>query len=192
MNILTPRFKRATTSVALAGLIVTVTSGAAQADVVDRALTALPKGQISCAQATKYWTNTADYNRKVAQARALAAVDPRGPQILAALARVDEAANRCGLKGGVRPTTPVNPSNKPAPRPAHNQPGRPVHNQQARPAAKKPTAKKPSKKPAKRVYEIVPGAPVAQTIHVPNLGDVKVPNLWEMVRNWLKGFGIRI
>ena len=96
---------------ALAGPIVTATSGAAQADVVDRALAALPKGQISRAQATKYWTNTADYHRKVAQARALAAVDPRGPQILAALARVDEAANRCGLKGGVGPTASASVSN---------------------------------------------------------------------------------
>lgn len=181
MSFFTPRFKRAATSVAMAGLMMTAAPAAAHADTVDRALAALPKGQISCAQAQKYWTNTADYNRKVSQARTLAMVDPRGPQILAALARVDEAANRCGLKGGARPAAPAKPTNnKPAPRPQANKP--------APAPAKKPAAKKP----AKRAFEIIPGAPVAQTVHVPNFGDVKIPNLWEMVRNWLKGFGIRI
>ena len=68
--------------------------------MIDRALAAVPAGQISCAQASKYWTTTADYNNKVAQARAVAAFDPRGGQILAALGRIDEAANRCGLKNG--------------------------------------------------------------------------------------------
>ncbi|WP_295642428.1 hypothetical protein [uncultured Corynebacterium sp.] len=177
MSIFSSRFKRVATSAAMAGLVITTAPAAAHADTVDRALAALPKGQISCEQAQKYWTNTADYNRKVAQARALAAVDPRGPQILAALARVDEAANRCGLKGGARPTAPA-----PA-KPTNNKPARPATQKSARPTANKPT---------KRVFEIIPGAPVAQTVHVPNFGDVKVPNLWEMVRNWLKGFGIRI
>lgn len=177
MSIFSSRFKRVATSAAMAGLVITTAPAAAHADTVDRALAALPKGQISCEQAQKYWTNTADYNRKVAKARALAAVDPRGPQILAALARVDEAANRCGLKGGARPTAPA-----PA-KPTNNKPARPATQKSARPTANKPT---------KRVFEIIPGAPVAQTVHVPNFGDVKVPNLWEMVRNWLKGFGIRI
>lgn len=177
MSIFSSRFKRVATSAAMAGLVITTGSAAAHADTVDRALAALPKGQISCEQAQKYWTNTADYNRKVAQARALATVDPRGPQILAALARVDEAANRCGLKGGARPTAPA--------------PAKPTNNKPARPAAQKP-ARPATNKPTKRVFEIIPGAPVAQTVHVPNFGDVKVPNLWEMVRNWLKGFGIRI
>ena len=177
MSIFSSRFKRVATSAAMAGLVITTAPAAAHADTVDRALAALPKGQISCEQAQKYWTNTADYNRKVAQARALATVDPRGPQILAALARVDEAANRCGLKGGARPTAPA-----PA-KPTNNKPARPATQKSARPTANKPT---------KRVFEIIPGAPVAQTVHVPNFGDVKVPNLWEMVRNWLKGFGIRI
>lgn len=190
MSIFSSRFKRVATSAAMAGLVITTAPAAAHADTVDRALAALPKGQISCEQAQKYWTNTADYNRKVAQARALAAVDPRGPQILAALARVDEAANRCGLKGGARPTAPA-----PA-KPTNNKPARPAAQKPARPTANKPAAQKSARptanKPTKRVFEIIPGAPVAQTVHVPNFGDVKVPNLWEMVRNWLKGFGIRI
>lgn len=75
----------------------------ASADTIDRALAAVPSGQISCEQASRYWTNTADYNNKVAQARAVATFDRRGPQILDALARIDEAANRCGLKGGGTP-----------------------------------------------------------------------------------------
>ena len=184
MSIFIPRVKRAATSVAMVGLVATVAPAAAHADTVDRALAAVPKGQISCAQAQKYWTNTADYNRKVAQARALAAVDPRGPQILAALGRIDEAANRCGLKNGGRPAAPApaKPVNNPAPRPANNNPA-------PRPA---PAPQRPAAKPAPRVFEIIPGAPVAQTIHVPNFGDVKLPNLWQMVRDWLKGFGIRI
>ena len=44
----------------------------ASADTIDRALVAVPSGQISCEQASRYWTNTADYNNKVAQARAVA------------------------------------------------------------------------------------------------------------------------
>lgn len=73
---------------------------AAQADMIDDALAKLPSGPISCDQAKRYWTNEADYNSKVRQAQTVARFDSRGPQILNALARVDEAANRCGLKGG--------------------------------------------------------------------------------------------
>lgn len=77
----------------------------AGADTIDDALAKIPSGEISCAQASAYWTNEADYNNKVAQARTLAMFDSRGPQILSALARVEEAANRCGLKGGGTATT---------------------------------------------------------------------------------------
>ena len=66
----------------------------------------MPSGPISCDQASRYWTNDADYQQKVRQARAVAAFDRRGPQILDALSRVDEAANRCGLKGGAKPAQP--------------------------------------------------------------------------------------
>ena len=71
----------------------------AGADAIDDTLAKLPSGPISCDQASRYWTNDADYQQKVRQARAVAAFDSRGPQILDALSRVDEAANRCGLKG---------------------------------------------------------------------------------------------
>mgnify|MGYP007026314791 CR=1 FL=1 len=71
----------------------------AGADAIDDTLAKLPSGPISCDQASRYWTNDADYQQKVRQARAIAAFDRRGPQILDALSRVDEAANRCGLKG---------------------------------------------------------------------------------------------
>lgn len=159
---------RIITSAGLAGMVIAGAPAAANADAVDRALAALPKGQITCEQASKYWTNTADYNKKVQQARLLATVDPRGPQILAALGRVDEAANRCGLKGGApRPGT-----NAPAPQPGANNP-----------------APRPAAKPA---LQLIPGAPVAQTLDVPGIGKVAIPDLWQMIRNWLLGFGIRI
>ena len=78
----------------------------AGADAIDDALAKLPSGPISCDQASRYWTNDADYQQKVRQARAIAAFDRRGPQILDALSRVDEAANRCGLKGGAKQAQP--------------------------------------------------------------------------------------
>ncbi|MBF4553298.1 hypothetical protein [Corynebacterium suicordis] len=100
--------KRFGVTAALFTVLCSSSPAVANADAIDRALNALPAGQISCEQARNYWTNTADYNNKVAQARALALVDPRGPQILAALARVDEAANRCGLKAPA-PAAPATP-----------------------------------------------------------------------------------
>lgn len=114
--------KRFAASAALATVLCSTSPTVANADAVDRALNALPAGQISCQQARSYWTNTADYNNKVAQARALALVDPRGPRILAALARIDEAANRCGLKGGGAPA----PTHNSAPRAVQVIPGAPV------------------------------------------------------------------
>lgn len=64
-------------------------------------LAQVPSGDISCDTAAAYWTSDADYQNKVAQAQALAAFDSRGNDILAALARVDAAAESCGLKGTV-------------------------------------------------------------------------------------------
>ncbi|STD01631.1 hypothetical protein [Corynebacterium renale] len=93
------RMKRILLTAALASGLA-LAPATAHADVVDKALAALPAGPISCDQANRYWTNEADYNNKVAQANALAAFHPRGGEVRAALARVDEAANRCGLKGG--------------------------------------------------------------------------------------------
>lgn len=102
----------------------------AGADAIDDALAKMPSGPISCDQASRYWTNDADYQQKVRQARAIAAFDRRGPQILDALSRVDEAANRCGLKGGAKPAQPKqnNQSNQQQPQP--KQPQQPQPKQQ--------------------------------------------------------------
>lgn len=80
------------------------TGNAAVAEMLSR----LPSGEISCDQAAAHWTSDADYQAKVAQAQTLAAFDPRGGQILAALGRVDAAAESCGLKGTVG--APINES----------------------------------------------------------------------------------
>ncbi len=108
---------------ALAGTLAAAPT--ANADAIDDALASLPSGPISCDQASRYWTNDADYQQKVRQARTLAAFDRRGPQILEALSRVDEAANRCGLKGTnntnktANTTAPKqqNPQQNPQPKP---------------------------------------------------------------------------
>ena len=91
------KFRTLAMTAALAGTIAAAPT--AQADAIDDTLAKLPSGPISCDQASRYWTNDADYQQKVRQARTIAAFDRRGPQILDALSRVDEAANRCGLKG---------------------------------------------------------------------------------------------
>lgn len=72
----------------------------ASADMVDDYLAKVPAGQISCEQATKYYTNPSDYNSKKSQALAAANFHPRGPEIRDAVARADEAIARCGLNGG--------------------------------------------------------------------------------------------
>lgn len=103
---------------------------AANADAIDDTLAKLPSGPISCDQASRYWTNDADYQQKVRQANAIAAFDRRGPQILDALGRVDEAATRCGLKGtqgkqaqqqGPKQAPKQNQQQAPAPKPQNPQ-----------------------------------------------------------------------
>lgn len=110
---------------ALAGTLAAAPT--ANADAIDDALAALPSGPISCDQASRYWTNDADYQQKVRQARTLAAFDRRGPQILDALSRVDEAATRCGLKGTnnntnktANTTAPKQQTQQPAQQPKQN------------------------------------------------------------------------
>lgn len=110
------------TSVALAGAI--AVAPGAQADTIDDMLTKLPAGPISCEQAQRYWTNEADYNNKVRQAHVVARFDARGPKIIDALTRVDEAATRCGLKDSAAPAQSPAPAPAPAPEPAPaQQPG---------------------------------------------------------------------
>lgn len=100
----------------------------ASADIVDDALARIPAGEISCEQANQYWTTEAEYNSYAAQARLAAVFHPRGGEINNALARIDEAANRCGLKGGGntggQPTNPA-PGNH-TPDNNHQQPGTPA------------------------------------------------------------------
>ncbi|MGD7003801.1 hypothetical protein [Corynebacterium halotolerans] len=91
------------TGLATAGAAVAlsmVVPATASADIVDDALARIPAGQISCEQAKQYWTTESEYNSYRTQAQAAALFHPRGGEIRDALARIDEAANRCGLKGG--------------------------------------------------------------------------------------------
>ncbi|BAU94355.1 hypothetical protein N24_0093 [Corynebacterium suranareeae] len=154
----------------------------ASADIIDDALSALPSGEISCSQAEKYWTTEADYNSKVAQANALAMFDSRGPQIKAALARVDEAANRCGLKGGTTAanqgeasTAPAqNQDNSAAPAPA---PSSPAPSNPETPAA-----------PAAPVLNLTPAGLPSFTVEVPGVGNVQLPDLQKAFQQFLAQF----
>jgi len=113
MTLLTRR--SVTTGLATAAMAVALASPlTAHADVVDDALAKLPSGPITCEQANQYWTNEADFNSKRSQALAVAPFHPRGGEIRAAIGRIDEAADRCGLRGGGAPQAPARPSN-PAP-----------------------------------------------------------------------------
>lgn len=116
------KYRTLALTAALAGTV--VLAPAAHADAIDDTLAKLPSGPISCEQAARYWTNDADYQQKVRQAQAIAAFDSRGPQILDALSRVDDAATRCGLKGTQGTAKPAQ-----QPKPAANQ-----QNQQPKPA----------------------------------------------------------
>lgn len=116
------KYRTLALTAALAGTV--VLAPAAHADAIDDTLAKLPSGPISCDQAARYWTNDADYQQKVREAQAIAAFDSRGPQILDALSRVDDAATRCGLKGTQGTTKPAH-----QPKPAANQ-----QNQQPKPA----------------------------------------------------------
>ncbi|MFR9854245.1 hypothetical protein [Corynebacterium striatum] len=93
-------------------ITVSLATPAASADMVDDYLAKVPAGQISCDQASRYYTNASDYNSKKSQALAAAKFHPRGGEIRDAIARADEAIARCGLNGGA-------PAPKPAPAPAN-------------------------------------------------------------------------
>ncbi|WP_308607418.1 hypothetical protein [uncultured Corynebacterium sp.] len=98
----------------------------ASADMVDDYLAKVPAGQISCEQATKYYTNPSDYNSKKSQALTAANFHPRGGEIRDAVARADEAIARCGLNGGGDKTAPTNNNG--------NNQGAPAHDKQPAPA----------------------------------------------------------
>lgn len=109
---------------AATAITVSLATPAASADMVDDYLAKVPAGQISCDQASRYYTNASDYNSKKSQALAAANFHPRGGEIRDAIARADEAIARCGLNGGAPAPAPApapkpTPAPKPAPAPAN-------------------------------------------------------------------------
>ena len=99
--------------------VVTMSPAIATADPIDDALAKLPAGEITCEQAESYWTTESEYEAIRAQAQIVATFHDRGDEIIAALARVDEVADRCGLKDEAesegRPATPATPAAPAAP-----------------------------------------------------------------------------
>ena len=63
---------------AATAITVSLATPAASADMVDDYLAKVPAGQISCDQASRYYTNASDYNSKKSQALAAANFHPRG------------------------------------------------------------------------------------------------------------------
>lgn len=132
----------------------------ASADMVDDYLAKVPAGQISCEQATKYYTNPSDYNSKKSQALAAANFHPRGGEIRDAVARADEAIARCGLNGGGgnaannggAPANNTAPANKTAPT---NNGGTPANNG--------------NKAPANNAFPTIPVTFGTFTIYVPDI-----------------------
>ncbi|WP_085957015.1 hypothetical protein [Corynebacterium fournieri] len=149
----------------------------ASADTIDDALAKLPSGPISCDQASRYWTNDADYQQKVRQARAIAAFDRRGPQILDALSRVDEAANRCGLKGTQG-------------KPAQSQPQSQSQPQNQAPAPKQQTQQpqpQQQQKPQQQQLQINLAPAGTPTFEVPvaNVATLQLPDILKILRDAL-------
>ncbi|QNE88671.1 hypothetical protein H0194_06035 [Corynebacterium incognita] len=162
-------------------LIASAFTPAASADAVDDMLAKMPSGPISCEQANKYWTSEADFQSKKKQALAVATFHPRGGEIRAAIGRIDEAANRCGLRGttGSKPSAP-----KPAPKPSA-----PKQNTTApKPSAPKPAPKKPVQRSTKPVYKVFvsPGMPTFD-VPVANVATVRLPDVAEMAQDALAG-----
>lgn len=176
----------------------------AGADAIDDALAKLPSGPIPCDQASRYWTNDADYQQKVRQARAIAAFDRRGPQILDALSRVDEAANRCGLKGtqgGAKPaqnqpkqntqsnqqqaqpknTQPKNTQQQAQQQPKQNQP---AQNQQPKQNNQNPQNLNVRPQIPERINLAPAGAP-SFDVPVANITTLQLPDIIKMIQQAL-------
>lgn len=159
----------------------------AGADAIDDTLAKLPSGPISCDQASRYWTNDADYQQKVRQARAVAAFDSRGPQILDALSRVDEAANRCGLKGtqgGAKPaqnTQPKNTQQQAQQQPKQNQP---AQNQQPKQNNQNPQNLNVRPQIPERINLAPAGAP-SFDVPVANITTLQLPDIIKMIQQAL-------
>ena len=159
----------------------------AGADAIDDALAKMPSGPISCGQASRYWTNDADYQQKVRQARAIAAFDRRGPQILDALSRVDEAANRCGLKGtqgGAKPAQnnqPKQNQQQPQQQPKQNQP---AQNQQPKQNNQNPQNLNVRPQFPERINLAPAGAP-SFDVPVANITTLQLPDIIKMIQQAL-------
>lgn len=160
----------------------------AGADAIDDTLAKLPSGPISCDQASRYWTNDADYQQKVRQARAVAAFDSRGPQILDALSRVDEAANRCGLKGGAKPAQPARPSQQSnqnkqqQTQPKQN--NQPAQNQQQPKQTQNPQNLNVRPQIPERINLAPAGAP-SFDVPVANITTLQLPDIIKMIQQAL-------
>lgn len=150
----------------------------AGADAIDDALAKLPSGPISCDQASRYWTNDADYQQKVRQARAIAAFDRRGPQILDALSRVDEAANRCGLKGTQGGAKPAQNNQQ---QPKQNQP---AQNQQPKQNNQNPQNLNVRPQFPERINLAPAGAP-SFDVPVANITTLQLPDIIKMIQQAL-------
>ncbi|MEH0147862.1 hypothetical protein V6D40_09365 [Corynebacterium sp. Q4381] len=174
---------------AIAGTL--VLAPAAQADLIDDALAKLPAGQIPCSQASKYWTNEADYNSKVRQAQTVARFDSRGPQILEALGRVDEAANRCGLKGGGNAPARQNPPAQPAQQAQqaqrqNQQAAQQAPAQQDRQAQQAQQAPAPAQQaPAGQRIQLAPAGVPSFEVPVGGVGTVVLPDVLTLLRQAL-------
>lgn len=168
---------------AIAGAL--VFAPAAKADLIDDALAKLPAGQIPCSQASKYWTNEADYNAKVRQAQTVARFDSRGPQILEALGRVDEAANRCGLKGGGNAqASPAQPAQQARPAQQTQQASAQRQNQPAQ-QAQRPGQPAPTAAPAGQRIQLAPAGVPSFEVPVNGVGTVVMPDVLAMLRQAL-------
>ena len=169
--------KTAVASVVAAGAVTALSPALASAGPVDEALALIPVDEITCDQARSYWTTEAEYNSIRTQAQAVSWVHPRGGEIRAALARVEEAANRCGLKGGGGGQSA----------PGNNNPGN------SNPGNRTPNNPAPGAPAPDRGNVItVPVAPGTPTFDLP-IGDVatvELPDLAVIFRDFLNSVNI--
>lgn len=162
-----------------AAVFVTILPATASADVVDSALNQIPSGQISCEAAESYWTNESEYESYRSQAAAVAAFHPRGGEINDALARIDEAADRCGLKGG---STPAAAQAPPAENPAvENTTPSTAQDGEASEgdAPEAPVEQAPEVTP---IYSIpVPAGTPTTILEIPGVGPVEIPDVPQVI-----------
>ena len=155
----------------------------AGADAIDDTLAKLPSGPISCDQASRYWTNDADYQQKVRQARAVAAFDRRGPQILDALSRVDEAANRCGLKGTQGGAKPAQPKQNNQGNQNNQQQSQPKQPQQTQPKQQAQNPQNLNVSP--QLINLAPAGVPTVEVPVANVVTLQLPDIIKIIQQAL-------